>query len=104
MLGKNSAKTALEGAAAFHWRLTWHQEHSVLRHETEDGADVTRGGCPVPIRNEIANGLFVSIHVVSISNRSNSLLPQLLLCSFAQLGGSHAPHAFLRPMTGSCGP
>ena len=62
MLGKESAKTALERTAAFHGRLTGSKEDNVVGHETEDGVDVTCSGCAVPTRNKIANGLFFSVH------------------------------------------
>lgn len=61
MLGKESAKTALERTAAFHGRLTGNKEDNVVGHETDDGVDVTCTGCPVPTRNKIANGLFFSV-------------------------------------------
>jgi hypothetical protein len=62
MLGKESAKTALERTAAFHGRLTGNKEDNVVGHETEDGVDVACSGGPMPPRNKIANGLFFSVH------------------------------------------
>jgi hypothetical protein len=51
-----------ERAAAPDWRLAGNKEDHVVGHETENKIDVTGGGGPVPMRNEIANGLFVSAH------------------------------------------
>ena len=48
MLGKETAKSALERAAAFHWRLTGNKEDNVFGHETKDGVDVTCSGCAEP--------------------------------------------------------
>ena len=68
MLGKESAKTALERTAAFRGRLTGNKEDNVVGHETEDGVDVTCSGCLVPTRNKIANGLFFSVNGSSLGD------------------------------------
>jgi hypothetical protein len=61
-LGQETAKPALEGGAASHWRMTSDKEDNVFGHETQDSVDVTCSRCAVPKRDHIANGLLVRAH------------------------------------------
>jgi hypothetical protein len=40
-LGQKTAKRALEGGAASHWRVTGDKEDNVFGHETQHGVDIT---------------------------------------------------------------
>ena len=62
MLSKKPAKSALERVAPFHWWLPGNKEDDVFGQKTEDGVDVTFGGCAVPKRDQITYGLLVSVH------------------------------------------
>src|SRR5688572_19561944 len=68
MPGKQSAKTLLERAPAFHRRLTGNQKDNVVGHETENGIDVTCSGGAVPKRYETTNCLFIRSHRNSLDD------------------------------------
>jgi len=87
MLGKESAKTALERTAAFHGRLTGNKKDNVVGHETEDGVDVTCSGCAVPTRNKIANGLFFSVHGNSLCDAQRAKLT-VRVCARGRAAGA----------------
>lgn len=64
MLCEQGTKTALKRAPPSHGRVTSDKKDNVFGHKTEDGVDVTCGGCAVPERDESANGLFVGVQLI----------------------------------------
>ena len=62
MCDEQFAKAAFKRTTTPHRRTAGNQEDNVLGHQLEHRIHVAIGRCAMPIRNEIANGLFIRSH------------------------------------------